>query len=190
MSTWHLNVSTRFAAELDEVWRLKTDLSTFNAEMGLLSLKIDDADGLQRAVREGHTGSFDAKLTGPLGLIGVPWPLSVEDVHPGESFQDTSSNLLFSMFHHVHRIEQASQGKVRYVDTVTFTPALGPSKLVAILVKDFFVRRHQRFAKQVPAIPRATGVAMLRRMKEEEAAEYDPAASDGAAGSYEEHDDA
>ena len=42
---------------------------------------------------------------------------------------------------------------------------------VAILVKNFFVARHNRFAKLLPAIPRATGVAMLRRMKEEEAAE-------------------
>lgn len=163
MHRWQLNVWTRFAAPLEEVWRLETDPRLLNEGLRPFRMKLDDPEALQRALREGRAARFDTRLGGPLGLLTVAWPMDVEASTPMREFRDTSSNALFAEWSHRHRLEPTVDGKVRYVDEVRFLPAIGPEKVVVEAMRRLFVRRHRVAAKKLAVDPNVVGVSTLRR---------------------------
>ena len=169
MDRWQLNVWTRFAAALDEVWRLETDPSLLAEGLRPFRIALSDAGALQSAIREGRAASFETRFTGPLGVLGVSWPMEIHPSSPpgtagtGAEFRDTSSNLLFSEWSHRHRFEPTVDGKVRYLDEVRFRPALGPESVVVEVMRRVFVHRHRVAAKKLPVDPHVVGVSILRR---------------------------
>lgn len=162
-TTFHLRVWTRFLAPVEEVWRLKTDLGQIAAEFApLLSFRLPkELSGLSAdAPPPMPLGPLPARL-GPPGLPLLPWPLTVAEVDPRRRYVDTSANALYRDWRHEHRFEPTPDG-CRYIDAVTFTPALPAQKLAAILTRRLFLHRHLRASRLLPADPQATAVGVLR----------------------------
>jgi ligand-binding SRPBCC domain-containing protein len=167
-TTFHLRVWTRFLAPVEDVWRLKTDGAALAAEFRpFWSFRVDDAEAYARAFAEGRPHEADGRLCPRGWPIGVRWPLRMESVEPGVSYRDTSQNRLYRRFEHTHLFEPTPDG-CRYVDAVTFTPALPAQKLAAILTRRFFVHRHQVAATRLKADPQATGTSVLRVLVEQD----------------------
>lgn len=160
-TTFHLRVWTRFLAPVEEVWRIKTDPSLVEAEfMPLLSFRLPAELATLAAGAAPPVGTLSARL-GPPGLALLPWPVTLSDVEPGRRFVDTSANALYRDWRHEHRLEPTPDG-CRYIDAVTFTPALPAQKLAAILTRRLFLHRHRRAAALLPTDPQATAVGVLR----------------------------
>ncbi len=167
-TTFHLRVWTRFLAPPDQVWLLKTDPAALAAEFRpFLSLRVGDPRPLADALDRGEPATVDARLC-PRGLpFGVRWPIHLRGGTRPTVYTDASENRIYSRFEHEHRFEPTSDG-CRYLDAVTFVPALPASKLVAILTRRFFVHRHTVAARRLPSDPQATGVSVLRVLVEAE----------------------
>lgn len=142
MGSWTLEVRSTYLATVDEVWAHKTDIAALAAELRPLRLTVDDPERLQAALRGAAPDRFDGRLTGPLGLLGLPWPMEIRASDPPRRYQDASRNALYREFVHEHRVEPSGAGRVRYVDRVRFTPALRPSAAAAWLTRALFLRRH------------------------------------------------
>ena len=167
-TTFHLRVWTRFFAPPDRVWALKSDPAAIEAEFPLWApFSLGDKAALAAAIAAGQ-----GELRGRLGPL--PWPLRLVGVQPGQSFEDRSENALFSRWEHVHTVEPTPDG-ARYIDAVTFTPALPGPKFVAIGVKGLFVARHRAAARHLPADALTVGVHVLRVLIEDEAASAESA---------------
>ena len=95
--------------------------------------------------------------------------MELEDIRPRARFTDRSSNTLFHEWRHDHIFEKAGDG-TRYVDAVTFTPALTAPKLQAVLTERFFVRRHKAAAALLTPDSRTIGVSVLRVATDEDPA--------------------
>ncbi len=160
---FHLRVSTRFKAPLEEVWALKTDPEKLRQEFQpWLHLSVADAPALAQALQgKGLPRTIDCRIW------GLPWPIEVTECSPGARFCDRSENALFDLWEHEHRFEQASDAAF-YLDAVTFTPRWGPPHLVARAVEALFVHRHRKAAQQLPTDQKATAVSMLRELIEVE----------------------
>lgn len=167
-TTFHLRVWTRFLAPVDDVWRLKTDPAALAAEFRpYWSFRVKDAEAHARAFAEGRASEVEGRLCPRGWPVGLRWPLRVEAVEPGVSYRDSSANRLYTRFEHTHLFEPTPDG-CRYVDVVTFTPALPAQKIAAILTRRFFVHRHHVAAARLPADPQATGTSVLRVLVEQE----------------------
>ncbi len=163
MQSWRLTVWTRFRAPVEAVWDLKTDpLALAREFLPWIRVEAKDVDGLRRALRQTGKGTFPGRVTGPLGLIGVAWPFSIQGTEPPRWYRDGSSNLLYADFQHEHRFEPIPGGGCRYVDEVVFTPRAGPSRLSAELTRALFVHRHHRAARELPVEPDAVAHTWLR----------------------------
>lgn len=166
-TTFHLRVWTRFLAPVADVWRLKTDPARVEEEFRPHRFRLGDPAALTRAV----AGEVPTHVDASLAFAGLPvalaWPIELVEAVPMERFRDQSSNRLFRDFDHLHLFEPTSDG-CRYVDAVTFTPALPAQKLTAILTRRLFVQRHRAAAAHLPADPQATGVGVLRVLVEAE----------------------
>jgi len=169
--TWKLSVWTRYAAPVDEVWRLKTDVHFLADELGpWLRLRADDPNQLQQALRHTGGGVYSGRMAGPLGLVGLRWPLEVRSSEPLVAYCDSSSNLLYAHFEHRHLFQPTDDDHVRYVDEVVFTPALRPDRLWARLTERTFVRRHHRAARHLAVDPGVVGISVLRQLTRAEQA--------------------
>ena len=167
---YHLRCWTRFRAPLEQVWALKTDPESLADEFRpWMSLDAPDLEAARRLLRgEGTPGTIASRLRLAGRLPGPPWPLHVEMVEPMTRYVDTSTNALFSEWHHEHLFE-VGQSAVRYVDAVTFTPSERfPGPLTARLTERLFIHRHRRAARRLPTDERATAVSMLRVLVERE----------------------
>lgn len=71
------------------------------------------------------------------------------------------AKLLYTDFHHETLFEPSPDG-CRYVDSLTFTPALPLQKLTAILTRRIFMHRHRLLAKNLASDPQATAIGVLR----------------------------
>jgi ligand-binding SRPBCC domain-containing protein len=153
-----LRVWTRFYAPPDDVWRLKTDPKHLQAEFRpYFYLHVPDSKGLVEAFAAGAPGHFDGRLIPP----GVSWPIELETVERPSRYADSSSNALFPMFQHDHRIQTTDDG-CRYIDEVIFSTSLPAQKLVAIMLQRLFVHRHRVAARKLPTDLKATAVSVLR----------------------------
>jgi ligand-binding SRPBCC domain-containing protein len=169
-TTFHLRVWTRFLEPLDAVWARKTSAEGLATEFPLwLPFSIGDEAGLKRAFDRGEPCETQAKL----GWL-LPWPLRLESVAPGRSYKDSSVNALYTRFEHEHLFEETPEG-CRYIDAVTFTPALPAAKLQAILTQRFFQRCHREIARHLRSDARATAVGVLRVLVEDLPQEEDAA---------------
>ncbi|MBW1879862.1 MAG: hypothetical protein JRJ84_15985 [Deltaproteobacteria bacterium] len=165
MEAWKLTVWSRYRASIDEVWDQKTDPHALAREfLPCLHLRVDDVEGLRQALREAGCGTFAGRVTGPIGLIGLSWPLEVRETRPTVFYCDASHNRLFTEFVHQHRFEQTPAGLVRYVDEVTFTPAFRPRRLVAEVMRALFVHRHRQAARELRVDGDAVARTWLRRV--------------------------
>lgn len=161
-TTFVLRVWTRFFDSPARVWEEKTSPAGVAREFPFWApFSVADEEGLRAALASGRPFETTASL-GP-----VPWPLSVERVEPGVAFVDRSTNALFHTWRHEHRVEPTTDG-ARYIDTVTFAPALRASKLQAIATERFFVRRHRAAAQALSADTRTIGVSALRVANDED----------------------
>ena len=151
MAVWTLTVRSTYLTSQHEVWRYKTDPESLAAELGpWLQMTVTDPDALARALRGAAPASFRARVTGPLGLVGLPWPMDIVRSEPELVYQDTSVNALYRRFQHTHRAIPAAAGRVKYVDEVVFEPRLRPSVLTARLTRALFLHRHERAAQDLP----------------------------------------
>jgi ligand-binding SRPBCC domain-containing protein len=167
-TTFHLRVWTRFLAPVEDVWRLKTDPEALAAEfLPYVSFRVDDAESYVRAFAEGRAVEAAGRLCPRGWPVGVRWPMRLESVDPGTSYRDSSTNRLYTRFEHTHLFEPTPDG-CRYVDAVTFTPALPAQKLAAILTRRFFVHRHRVAAGRLRADQQATGTSVLRVLVEQD----------------------
>ena len=154
-TTFYLRVWTRFFDPPERVWAVKTSAECFQQEFpALASFQLDHAAALE-AVQQGRTAELGGRF------LGVDWPVSIDGVEPGRRFVDRSVNSLFTSWHHEHRVEPTGDG-TRYIDAVTFTPAVRAAKLQAVLTERFFVRRHRAAAPLLQADARTIGVSVLR----------------------------
>ena len=163
-TTFHLRVWTRFLAPVEEVWRIKTDPRLIAAEFSPWFSFA--AVGGPPAEPLAHPGHFDARF-GPRGLPLFNWPIDLQTVDRPRRFVDCSQNRLYTRFDHEHLFELTPEG-CRYIDAVTFTPALPAQKLTAILTQRMFLHRHRNAARQLATDPQATAVAVLRVLVEAE----------------------
>lgn len=162
MATWRLTVWSVFAASPEAVFAYKTDPDRLRHELGpLVRATTADPEALARAMRHTGDGAFDLRLTGPIGLVGVTWPVQIVRSDPPRSYQDDSVNASFLAWRHEHRVEPVTASLTRYVDDVTFTPRARPSVLTAAVMRALFVHRHQRAARDLPA--QDVGRTWLRR---------------------------
>jgi ligand-binding SRPBCC domain-containing protein len=159
---YHLRCWTRFLASPEEVWQLKNRLETANRECApLLRMSGGPAETLDDLAGQGLPYSFEARL-GLLGALpGPAWPVEITELEPNRRYVDRSSNAWFSEWEHEHLLEPASDA-TRYVDAVTFTPRVGPARLVRRMVLEFFLHRHRQAARWLPTDRRATAVAVMR----------------------------
>lgn len=168
-TTFHLRVWTRFLVPVEEVWQLKTDRAWIEAEFAPHRFRLGGDGSLDRL--EGVT--LPLRVDSSIAFFGVlpavSWPTELVEWVPGERFRDRSSNRLFREFDHVHHFERTPDG-CRYIDAVTFTPALPAQKLTAILTRRLFLARHRAAARRLKADPQATGVGVLRVLVEAESA--------------------
>lgn len=164
ITRFHLRVWTRFFASPEEVWRVKTDPATVEAEFLPHRFRLGAPADLSGALEP------PVHLDASIAFFGLPpalrWPSEIVEWVPGERFRDRSENLLFREFDHLHLLEPTPDG-CRYVDAVTFTPALPAQKLTAILTRRLFLARHRAAATRLPADPQATAVGVLRVLLED-----------------------
>lgn len=167
-TTFQLRVWTRFLAPLEDVWALKTDPATIQAEFRpWMSFCLPQGDAFARALGGGVPADLACSLR--LGrVLPIAWPARVESVVKQQSFRDTSTNALYSRFEHDHLFEVTPDG-CRYIDSVTFTSTSPAQKWFAIATQRAFQHRHTVAAKRLPTDPQATAVAVLRILVEEEA---------------------
>ncbi len=164
IQTYHLRCWTLFKAPVEQVWALKTDPDALSDEFKpWVQLETSDPELARQLLRgEGVPGTIPCRLRPGGRLPGIDWPLHVALVEPLKRYVDTSSNPLFSEWHHEHLFD-VGQRAVRYVDAVTFTPSrAATARWTARLTKRLFIHRHQRAARRLPTVPRATAIAMLR----------------------------
>jgi ligand-binding SRPBCC domain-containing protein len=164
-TTFHLRTWTRFFAPPEEVWALKTDPAAIAAEFAPWLAFRMDGDALTRCLASGGEGHIPARF-GPL-LPLVSWPVALKGGTRPERFTDHSQNALFTRFEHDHLFEPGADGSTRYIDAVTFTPAMLP-KFSALILQRVFRHRHAVAAKRIPTDPQVTGVSVLRVLVEEE----------------------
>jgi len=165
VDAWKLTVWSRYRASIEEVWDQKTDPPALAREfLPWLHLRVADVAGLRHALREAGSGTFAGRVTGPIGLVGLSWPLEVRETRPTTYYCDASHNRLFTEFVHRHRFERTPAGQVRYVDEVTFTPAFRPGRLVAEAMRALFVHRHRRAARVLRVDGDAVAHTWLRRV--------------------------
>ena len=158
---YHLRVSTRFFAPLEDIWRAKTDVDQLEDELHPWLRARLDREQLQRGLRGESVGTIDIQFMA-LGLIPAPaWPLELTEFRERQEFVDTSENAVFEQWEHRHIVEQG-QDAVRYLDAITFTPRRKPTRLVARFVEELFIHRHKRTAARFDTDSRATAVAFLR----------------------------
>ena len=178
METWKLTVWTRFDAPLADVWRHKTEpLALAREFQPFLRISVDDVEGLRDAMRTTGRGLFQGRVTGPLGLVGVKWPFDIRETRPERYYRDASKNPLYREFCHEHRFEEMGNGKVRYVDDVTFVPAFAPGRLAAEITRLLFVHRHHRAARELRVDDGALARAWLRTGSHRIPADVAPAAA-------------
>ena len=158
---FHLRVWTRFLAPVEEVWRIKTDLGLLSAEFGPIFAFRAGSGAMPPHPFERAPLSTKASFGLSLLPFGIPWPLELTESEPMRRYVDTSQNLLYREWRHEHLFEPTPDG-CRYMDAVTFIPALPAQKLAAILTRRVFLHRHLRAAKHLPADPQATAVGVLR----------------------------
>lgn len=166
-TTFHLRVWTRFLVPVEAVWQLKTDRSWIEAEFAPHRFRLGGEGPL-----EGLAGApLPLRVESSLAFFGVlppiSWPTELVEWVPRERFRDRSSNRLFREFDHLHLFEPTPDG-CRYIDAVTFTPALPAQKLTAILTRRLFLARHRAAARRLKADPQATAVGVLRVLVEGE----------------------
>lgn len=160
---FHLRVSTRFYAKLEDVWRTKTDVDHLEDELHPWLRATLDKDQLQAGLRgEGIPRSLPIKFWG-LGVVPIPdWPLDLVEYEHNKLFVDTTTdNPLFHEWEHRHSIEQGSDA-VRYMDAITFSPRYGPPHFVARSVERLFRHRHKKTAQMFETDARATAISQLR----------------------------
>ena len=160
---FHLRVSTRFYAPLEEVWKAKTDVDHLEAELHPWLRATLDKDQLRAGLRgEGIPRSLPIRFWG-LGVVPLPeWPLELVEYEDNKRFVDTTSeNPLFHEWEHRHNIQEASDA-VRYWDEITVSPRYGPPRLVARTVERLFKHRHRKTAEKFDTDARATAIAQLR----------------------------
>jgi hypothetical protein len=134
----------------EQVWNAKTDPAALLREFKpFFTLTVPDPAALARAIRGDAPQRFDARLGGPLGLLTIPWPMRIDSSTPITSYQDSSTNLLYSAFHHTHRVQPSGKHRVCYTDEVVFTPRLRPSILTAYTTRALFLHRHAQAAKEL-----------------------------------------
>ncbi|HJN76485.1 MAG TPA: hypothetical protein QGF58_21330 [Myxococcota bacterium] len=166
---FHLRVSTRLYASLEDVWQVKTDVDHLEAELHPWLRATLDKSELQAGLRgEGLPRNLPVRFWG-LGVVPLPtWPLQLVEYEHNRIFVDTTAeNPLFHEWEHRHIVEQASDA-VRYMDAITFSPRFGPPHLVARWIEFVFKHRHRRTARQFETDERATAVAFLRVVVETE----------------------
>ncbi len=163
-TTFHLRVWTRYNDPVSKVWAVKTDPKNLRGEFPFwLPFRVEDEAGLSAAFAAGRP----FETAGKVGLLGIAWPVRLESVEPGRRFRDSSTNALFSRFEHEHIFEETRDG-ARYVDAVTFTPCVPAPKMVAILLKQFFVARHRAASRLLSPDRLTIGTHVLRVLIEEE----------------------
>lgn len=161
-TTFVLRVWTRFHESPDRVWAQKTAPEAFSRALPFwVAFRLDDPAGLQHALGAGSP--FES--TGHLGP--VDWPVAVTEVEPGVSFVSRSSNALFHLWRHELRVETTSDG-ARFLDTITFAPAVRGAKALAVATERLFVRRHRADAEHLQADTRTIGVSALRVANDED----------------------
>jgi len=162
MSTaFRLLVWTRYFASVEAVWSLKTDPVALADEFRpYVFFHMKKTDEFSTAMAQGQPFAAEARLM----PWGIRWPMKMEEVVPHVRFRDTSSNRLYKNFEHVHLFEETSDG-CRYIDQVTFTPALPANKLIAIFTKRLFEHRHRVAAGRLSADRRTIGVSVLRTLE-------------------------
>ena len=150
MAIWTLTVRSTYLATQEEVWLQKTDPQALLDEFApYLRLTIPDPQALMAALRGAAPASFHAKVTGPLGLIGMPWPMRIEESVAPRLYRDTSVNALYKHFQHTHRVLPSGPGRVKYIDEVVFEPRFRPSRLSARITRALFLHRHARAARHL-----------------------------------------
>jgi len=162
---FHLRVSTRFYAPLEDVWRAKTDVDQLENELHPWLRATLNKDDLQAGLRgEGIPRSLPVRFWG-LGVVPFPdWPLELVKYEHNRIFVDTTrENPLFHEWEHRHNIEEASDA-VRYWDAITFSPKWGPPHLVARSIERLFRHRHRKTAAMFETDARATAISQLRVM--------------------------
>ncbi len=156
-TTFHLRVWTRFSDPVQRVWQVKTSPQAFALEFPPWApFRPSDPDALHRALQTGEGLDTQARF-GP----GIAWPLRLDPPEIGRRFVDHSSNALFQDWRHEHIFEETAEG-CRYIDALTFTPAVPAAKLSAVLTRHFFVHRHKAVAHLLNADSRTIGVSVLR----------------------------
>lgn len=157
MSQWTLTVRSTFLATQPTVWSHKTDPEALSREFSpWLTLTVPDPAAVQRAMRERTMPdepprTFRGRIGGPLGLITLPWPMTIEATEPPEWYRDASDNALYSAFSHTHHVRASGPGRTVYIDEVVFTPRIRPSWLTAQATRALFLHRHARAALELPA---------------------------------------
>ncbi len=159
---FHLRVWTRFHDPPARVWEIKTSAACLRREFPPWAPFTGDLDAFQAALQSGRATSLDARVLG-----SVDWPVQLEDIRRGARYTDRSQNTLYHEWRHDHIFEKAGDG-TRYIDAVTFTPALAAGKLQAVLTERFFVRRHKAAADLLSADQRTIGVSVLRVATDED----------------------
>ncbi|MCP4915406.1 MAG: hypothetical protein GY913_00650 [Proteobacteria bacterium] len=158
---YHLRVSTRFFAPLEDVWRAKTDVDKLEDELHPWLRARIDQDKLQRGLRGEDVGPVDIRFMF-LGVIPAPaWELNLTEFRERQEFVDVSENAVFSQWEHRHIVQQTDDA-VRYLDAITFTPRRRPTRWVARFVEELFIHRHKRTARHFETDARATAASFLR----------------------------
>ncbi len=161
-TTFVLRVWTRFHESPERVWAEKTSTEALCRAFPLgASLRLSDPEGMQQSLRDGT----DFKTRGQLGPL--QWPVAIAEVQPGVGFVARSTNDLFHLWRHDLRVEPTRDG-ARWVDTLTFAPALRGAKPLAIATERLFVRRHRADAERLSADLRTVGVSALRVANDED----------------------
>lgn len=163
---FHLRCSTLFQASAEEVWAFKTNAKHMQDEFK--PFLHADPSPAEAAFHRLKQGMLPVRYTLNSTLLGwVPlgdWPVEIQIFEPHRRFVDTSQNAAFSYWRHEHRLEE-SEGGIRYVDQVDFTPRSGPHRWIAAGLRELFLHRHRRAARHLLSIPRATAIATLRELR-------------------------
>ena len=150
LAEWSLTVRSTYLATPEQVWNAKTDPASLLREFSpYFTLTVANPHRLAQAMRGDAPQKFDARLGGPLGLLTIPWPMRIDSSTPIMSYQDSSKNLLYSAFHHTHRIQPSGKHRVCYTDEVVFTPRMRPSLFTAHTTRALFLHRHVQAAKEL-----------------------------------------
>jgi hypothetical protein len=150
MAEWSLTVRSTYMATPEHVWNAKTDPAALLREFRpFFTLTVPDPNALAQAMRGDSPQQFEARLGGPIGLLTIPWPMRIDASTPITSYRDSSENLLYSAFHHTHRVQPSGRHRVCYTDEVVFTPRIRPSILTAHTTRALFLHRHAQSAKEL-----------------------------------------